>query len=86
MAISLTRIKGVETEDHKIKIISFADNITILLRDIPCLNKIKVNLKLYEDVSSSKIYFSQSKPLWTGAYKSIIDQPGQIEWSQFSMK
>ena len=24
--------------------------------------------------------------LWAGAYKNRIDQPGQIEWSKFSIK
>ena len=43
--------------DHKIKIVNFADDTTIFLRDIICLNRIQVILKLYEDASSSKINF-----------------------------
>ena len=44
------RIKGIQTGDHDIKIVSFADNTTIFLRrDITCLNTIKVILKLYEN-------------------------------------
>ena len=43
------RIKGIRITDHEIKIVSFADNTTIFLRDISCLNRIQVILKLYEN-------------------------------------
>ena len=44
------RIKGIQIGDHKIKIVNFADNTTIFLRrDITCLNRIQVILKLYEN-------------------------------------
>ena len=52
------RIKGTQIGgDHEIKIVDFAVETTILLRDITCLNRIQVILKLYEDGSSSKINF-----------------------------
>ena len=36
-------IKGIQIGDHKIKVVNFADNITIFLRrDIICLNRIQV--------------------------------------------
>ena len=54
------RIKGIRTWDYEIKIVNFADDTTIFLRDITCLNRIQVILKLYEDASSSKINFSKS--------------------------
>ena len=42
-------IKGMQREDHEIKITNFADSTTIFLRDITCLNRIQVVLKLYEN-------------------------------------
>ena len=42
------RIKGIQI-DHDIKIVNFADNTTIFLRDITCLNRIQVILKPYEN-------------------------------------
>ena len=55
------RIKGTQIGgDHEIEIVDFADDTTILLRDIICLNRIQVVLKLYEDTHSSKINFSKS--------------------------
>ena len=62
--------------DHKIKVVNFADDTTIFLRGITCLNRIQVILNLYEDVSKSKANFSKSQALQAGAYKNRIDQPG----------
>ena len=42
------RIKGIQIGDHEIKIVNFTDNTTIFLRDITCLNRIQVILRLYE--------------------------------------
>ena len=39
------RIRGIQIGDHEIKIITFADNTIIFLRDITCLNKIQVILR-----------------------------------------
>ena len=55
------RIKRIQIGDHEIKIVNFVDDTTIFLRDITCLNRIQVILKLYEDISSSKINFSKSQ-------------------------
>ena len=44
------KIKGIQTGDRDIKIVNFADNATIFLRDITCLlNRIQVILKPYEN-------------------------------------
>ena len=43
------RIKGIQTADHEIKIVKFADNTIIFLKDITCLNRIQVVLKLCEN-------------------------------------
>ena len=57
------RMKGVQIGDHEIKLVNFADDITIFLWDITCLNRIQVILKLYEETSSSKINFLKSQAL-----------------------
>ena len=43
-------IEGIQIGDHEIKIVNFADDTTIFLRDITCLNIMQVILKLYENV------------------------------------
>ena len=57
------RIKGVQIGDHDIKLVHFADNITIFLGDITCFTRIQVILKLYEEASNSKINISKSHVL-----------------------
>ena len=42
--------------------------------------------KLYENASSLKKNFSNTQTLWAETYKNRIDQPEQMEWSQFSIK
>ena len=42
--------------------------------------------KAWEDASRSKNAFSKSHGLWDRAYKKRIDQPGQMQWSKFSIK
>ena len=57
-------IKGIQIGAHEIKIVNFADDIAIFLRDITCLDRIQVILKLYEYASSSKKNFSKVNPLY----------------------
>ena len=60
-------MKGVQIGDHEIKLVNFADDITIFLGDITCLNRIQVILKLYEKAFSSKInLFKKSSPIGWG--------------------
>ena len=42
------RIKEIQEGDHKIKIVSFTGNATIFVRNITCLNRIQMILRLYE--------------------------------------
>ena len=57
------RIKGIQIGNQEIKIVNFADDKTIFLRDIDCLNRTQSILKLYEEASSSKINFTKSQAL-----------------------
>ena len=41
-------IKGIQIGDREIKIVNINDNTTIFLRDITCLDRIQVILKLYK--------------------------------------
>ena len=46
--------KGIQIGDHEIKIVSFGDNTTFFLRrDIACLNRTQVILKLYENAKKN---------------------------------
>ena len=54
------RIKAIQIGDHEIKIVNFADDTTIFLRDITCLDRIQMILKLYEDASGISLFLITS--------------------------
>ena len=65
------RIKGIQIGDHEIKTVNFTDNTTIFLRDITCLNRIQVILRLYEkDKPAQRKFFQKARPLWGDACKN----------------
>ena len=64
------RIKG--NRRNEIKIVNFTDNTTIFLKDITCLNRIKVILRLYESDKLAQRFFQKAKSLWRGAYKNSL--------------
>ena len=43
-------------------------------------------LRLYEKDKLAQRFFQNTKPLWGGAYKGRINQPGQLELSEFPLK
>ena len=57
-----TRIKGMQIVDHEIKIVNFAYDTTIFLRDYCCLTRIELILELSQKSSSSKINFQKARP------------------------
>ena len=42
-------VKGIQIGDHEIKLVNFANDTTIFLWEITCLNTIQAILKLYEN-------------------------------------
>ena len=80
------KIKGIQIGDHKIKIVNFADDTTIFLRDFSCLTKTELILELSQKAFSSKISFSKNQTLQSVTYKTSIDKPRQTICSQFSIK
>ena len=62
LPISLIRIKEIEIKDHGIRILNFAHDTTIFLKNSTCHSRIQVIWKLCEDASSSKINFLKVKP------------------------
>ena len=62
------RIKGIQIEDHDFKIVNFTEITANFLKDIICLNRIQVILRLYEkDKLVQRQFFQKAKPLWGGA-------------------
>ena len=86
LPVSLIRIKKTRIGDHEIKIVNFVDNTTFFLKDITCLNRMQVILKLYEDASSRKMNFSKAKTYGLEYIK--IELINQDKWfgKNFSLK
>ena len=48
-------------EDHETKIVKFADDTTIFLRDFSYFTKTELILELPKEFSSTKIFFSKNQ-------------------------
>ena len=74
------RVKRVQIGSQEIKIVNFADDTTIFLRDIDCLNRIQTILDLYEK-AYKRLIFLKVKPYGQVFIKTdMINQeiwPGQ---------
>ena len=68
-------IKGIKIGGHEIKIVNYADDTTISLWDITCLNMIQVILKLYEN---AKINYNTSHKFWNQPPPPIIKRCLQV--------
>ena len=44
-------IKGIQIGDYEIKIVNFADEITIFLKENTCLNRMQLILEVYENAN-----------------------------------
>ena len=80
------RIKGIQIGNQEIKTVDFADDTTVSLRGISLLNRIQSIFKLRENVSSSKINVNKSQALQAGDYNNRFNTPGDMIWSNFSIK
>ena len=72
------RIKGIQIGDHEIKIVNFAHDTTIFLRDFSCLTEIELILELSQKSSSSKINFQKARPY--GVWHIKIELINQDKW------
>ena len=80
------RVKGVQIDNQEIKLVNFANDTTVFLSDIDSLIRSQTILKLYEDASRSKINLDKSQALWPGSYKNRYHKPGNMIWSNISIK
>ena len=67
-----TRIKGIQMEDHETKILKFADDTTIFLRDFSCFTKTELILELSKEFSSTKIFFSKNQTYGVWHIKLVL--------------
>ena len=57
-----TRTKGMQIGNQEIKIVNFADDATIFLGDINCLNRIRTILNYLKKHLAQRLVFQKAKP------------------------
>jgi len=61
-----TNIKGIRLGDKEIKQVLYADDITIFVRDINSVNRLKIVLDNFEAVSGLKVNKEKTHFIWLG--------------------
>ena len=76
-------IRGLPYGDSEIKIISYADDTTAMLRDETDAKKLFAYLKQFEEISGLKVNKTKTEGLWLGARKGQYANMFGIKWPQF---
>ena len=79
---SLVSIKRIQIGENEIKIVDFADDTTIFLTNMTCLNRMHVIFKLYKHTSSLQINFSKTKSY--GLEHIKIELINQNRWNDLN--
>ena len=58
----------------------YADDTTVLLRDLPSLASLHDCINIYEKGSGAKLNRSKSEAMWLGAWRSRPDEPFGLTW------
>ena len=58
----------------------YADDTTVLLRDLPSLASLLDCINIYEKGSGAKLNRSKSEAMWLGAWRSRPDEPFGLTW------
>ena len=72
-------IKGCKFDKLEVKLTSFADDVTFLIKDTSSLKKYEINKRVW-NFSSLKISVEKCEACWIGRSKANTDKPVQCEW------
>lgn len=73
-------IRGIRFGEQDIKLVAFADDTTVFLRDETDATKLFKILQKFEKVSGLKINRGKSEGFWLGAQKNSYHRPLGIKW------
>ena len=73
-------IKGLLYDNHEIKILSYADDTTAILKDETDATKLFDYLRKFETISGLKMNKTKTEGLWLGRNKNINFKPLGIKW------
>ena len=73
-------MRGFKFGQIEIKLTSFADHVTCLVKDTQSLRKILKLIKRYRLFSSLKINVEKREDCWVGRSKADTDKPVKCKW------
>ena len=79
-------VRGFKFDKIEIKLISFADDVTFLVKDVSTIKQILKIMKTFGAFSSLKISVEKSEACWLGKSKGNTDKPTDCKWVPLKTK
>lgn len=79
LIVNNTNIKGIKLE-KEVKLVQFADDTTIFLKDLDSAKEVFKTLNTFEKVSGLKINYHKTEAMWIGSEKCNTDRPLGLNW------
>ena len=73
-------VKGIEVNNHEIKIAQYADDTTVFVRDRDSVLELLNLLEEFSSLSGLEIITSRTEALWLGQWKDNQDTPFGFKW------
>ena len=73
-------VKGIEVNNHEIKIAQYADDTTVFVRDRESVLELLNLLEEFSSLSRLEINTSKTEALWLGQWKDNQDTPFGFKW------
>ena len=75
-------IKGIQVGQKEIKITQYADDTTVLVRDLDSVTQLLKHLDKFKQISGLEINTNKTEALWLGCWRSRKDKPFGFKWPQ----
>ena len=79
-------VRGFKFDKVEIKLTSFADDVTFLVKDVSSIKRILKIMKTFGTFSSLKISVEKCEACWLGKSKGNTDKPIDCEWVPLKRK
>ena len=73
-------VKGIEVNDHEIKVAQYADDTTVFVCDRESVVELLNFLEEFSSLSVLEIYTSKTEAMWLGQWKNNQDTPFGFKW------
>ena len=83
--IQNSEIKGIAVGSCEIKIMQYADDITVFLSNQESMNVLLELLEKFERCPGHKINPTKSEAIWLGKWKNREDTPFNFKWPKESV-